>query len=247
MSRIKKNKGLKKKSILKIILFLFIIGLSFFSVINLDIFSIKTVLVENNNVFTEEDIIQMSGVIFGINTFKIKTKDISERILAHPYIKEVKIKRQLPDKISIVVEERKEAAIVFFLDRCIVLDDEGYALKTVDSNPYLTIIEGLNIEDFTIGEKLEVNNQKTFEDALKVIKSMDENDLFFKRITVTDDQLVVSIYDKLVLKAKSEIIISNMKAIGKLIYELHKDGIKRGTILVLDNGYLSYSPVEHGR
>lgn len=243
MNRMRKKKR-RKNYILKFILVIFLLSAAFFFVINTDLFSIKAVYVENNNILNQEDIIHNSGIIMGTNTFKIKTKDIAERIMKDPYIKNVQVERMLPDKISIVVEERKEAASVFFLNNCIILDEEGYALKTVEENPHLTIIDEFDIEDFTIGEKLKVKNQEVFDNILNVIIKMKTHDLFFKRISIEKDFIVVSIYDKLYCKASPDVLINNMKTLGEIIYDLHKRGIKRGTIRLEENGYFSYSPME---
>lgn len=244
MNRQRKKRKQKKSIALKFILFIFLISAAFFFIMNnTDIFSIKTVLVQNNHILAQEELVEMSGIILGTNTFKIKTKDIAGRIKTNPYIKEVQVKRKLPDKISIIIEERKEAASVFFLDHCIVLDEEGYALKTVETNPHLTIIDEFPIEDFTIGEKLKVKNQKLFEDVLNVIIKMKENNLFFKKIAIEDEQIVVSIYDKLYCKTDADTLVNNMKTLGEIVYNLHDRGIKRGMIKVGENGYFAYSPV----
>lgn len=244
MNRQRKKKKQKKTIVLKFIIFIFLLSaVSFFIINNTNIFLMKSVLVQNNHILEQEEIVELSGIILGTNIFKIKTKDIESRIKTNPYIKNVQVKRKLPDKISITIQERKEVASVFFLDHCIVLDEEGYALKTVETNPHLTIIDEFPIEDFTIGEKLKVRKQKRFEDVLNVIIKMKENNLFFKKIAIEDDQIVVSIYDKLYCKTDADTLINNMETLGEIIYNLHTRGIKRGMIKVEKNGYFAYSPV----
>ncbi len=234
----------KKSSIIKKILIIFLLTIVAFFILSSDIFSVETVFVENNTLFSQEEIIAMSGIVFGINTFKIKTKDISERIMDNPFIKNVKVSRILPDGINIEIDERKEAACVFFVDQSIVLDDEGYVLKTVESNPYLTIIDGLEIEGFIVGERIKIKKQEVLEEVLNVIMEMDRHDLFFKKISIENDQLKVAIYDKLFCNANSQVLMDNMKTLGDIIYDLHKKDIKRGIIRVESDGYFSYSPTD---
>ncbi len=244
MSRKDTIKKQRKNTILKKVLFVFLLCIACFFILTSEIFSVKTVMVENNTVFSQEDILKMSGIALGTNTFKIKTNDISQRIKGDPYIKDVQVKRKLPSGIGIIVEERKEAASVFFLDQCIILDEEGYVLNTVESNPYLTIIDGLKIKDFSIGEKLIIENQEVLDEVLSVIIKMNDYELFFKKIIIEEEQLNVAIYNKLYCKANSEILINNMKTLGEIIYDLHKKGIKRGVIRVGEDGYFSYGPTD---
>lgn len=244
MSRKNKIKKQRKSTILKKVLFIFFLCIACFFILTSELFSVETVMVENNTVFSQEDIEKMSGITLGTNTFKIKTNDISQRIKDNPYIKDVQVKRKLPGGIAISIEERKEAASVFFLDQCVVLDEEGYVLSTVESNPYLTIIDGLKIKDFSIGEKLKIENQEVLDDVLNVIIKMNEYELFFKKIKIEDQQLNVAIYDKLFCKTNSDMLINNMQMLGEIIYDLHKKGIKRGIIRVGGDGYFSYSPTD---
>ncbi len=234
----------KKSSIFKKILFIFLLSIICFFILSSDIFSVKAVFVENNTLFSQEEIIEMSGIVFGTNTFKIETKDISDRIMGNPFIKNVQVRRSLPDGITIEIEERKEAACVFFVDQSIVLDEEGYVLKTVENNPYLTIIDGLEIEGFVVGEKIKIKNQQVLEEVLNVIMEMDKHNLFFKKISIENGKFKVAIYDKLFCTADSQVLIDNMKILGDIIYDLHKKDIKRGIIRVESDGYFSYSPAD---
>lgn len=229
---------------LKSVLFFFLISAALFFIIDSNLFAIKNVMVENNSIFSEEEIVEMSGVILGTNTFKIKLKDISQRIRVNPYIKNVEIRRRLPNKLIIKVEERVEVACITFLDHCIILDGEGYVLKTVSENPNLTVIEGFEIEDFTIGKKLEIKSQALLIDALDVIMNMKDNNLFFKKIVVINDEAIVYITDRLTCRADFKVLNNKMKTLGSIVYDLHKKGIKRGVIRIEENGYYSFSPVE---
>ncbi len=238
-----KSKKQKKNFFLILILIIFLICAAFFFIIDSDVFSIHTVSVQNNNRFTQEEIIEMSGVVFGTNTFKIKSEDIRRRIENDPYIKTAEIKRELPDGLIITIEERQDTACIHFLDHWIIIDEEGFVLKTVESNPKLSIVEGLIIDDFTIGEKLKVSNETFLNDTLSVIIETEKNDLFFKKINIEDNQLVIYITDKLICKASTHVLKENMNILRDILYDLHNKGIRRGVIRIQENGYYSYSPV----
>lgn len=239
-----KHKKQKKKFFLIIILIIFLLCAGVFFIIDSGVFSIHQVNVLNNYKYTQEEIIEMSGVVFGTNTFKLKSEDISRRIEFDPYIKQAEVKRNLPDGLTITIEERQDTACIYFLDHWIIIDEEGFVLRTVETNPQLTIVEGLIIEDFTIGEKLKVSNQTFLNDTLSVIIETNKNDLFFKRMKIESDQIIIYITDKLLCKADTQELKENMDILRDIIYDLHSKGIKRGVVRVQGNGYYSYSPVE---
>lgn len=239
-----KRKKPKKNFLLILILIIFLFCAAFFFIIDSDIFSIHTIRVENNNIFTQEEIIQMSKVVFGTNTFKLKTKDISERIENNAQIKWAQIKRDLPDALIITIKEREDVACIYFLDYWIIIDEEGFVLKTEEVNPKLTVLEGLVIDDFTIGEKLKSKNEAFLNDVLNVIIETEKYDLFFKKIEIVDNQLKIYITDRLTCTANTQILIKNMDILRGILYDLHKQGIRRGVVSIQENGYYTFSPIE---
>jgi len=70
-------------------------------------FNISEILVENNNIVSSEQIISFSGLEKGVNIFSISKKEIINKIKENPYVNNVEIKRILPNKIKLIVDERK--------------------------------------------------------------------------------------------------------------------------------------------
>lgn len=100
----KNNKVLKKnkKKIAKIIFILIIlVGITIYA-FNL---KIKNIYVVGNNYLTDQEIIELSGIENYPNMFKYSCTNLENKIKINPYIKSVKVKKDLFGKITFLILE----------------------------------------------------------------------------------------------------------------------------------------------
>ena len=121
-----------------------------------------------------------------------------------PYIKNAKVEQKLPDELVITVEERKEAAAVPYGDQFILIDVEGMILRKTDVEPALTLFTGMTLTNIQVGTPLQVEENSMLADTLKLIKSMEEYDIFFKRIDFSSVVIRAYIYDNLICEGTPE-------------------------------------------
>lgn len=132
------------------------------------IFNIRDIVVEGNNKMTYNEIVQVSGFSRGENIFKIDKKVGKRALMELPYIKSIKVKRRIPKKIIIEVEERESIAAISFNDSFILFDKEGYllAIKEKDEKVNKAQIFALDFIELNLGEnifeKIENENIKDF-------------------------------------------------------------------------------------
>jgi len=102
--------------LIKILIFYLAIGFlgwNFFTFIFSSNFcNIKEVIVKGNDCLSEDEIFCKCGIQLGENIFKLDLKKSKDSLIQEPRIKEVEIKRVIPNKIIISVKERKAAAFV---------------------------------------------------------------------------------------------------------------------------------------
>ncbi len=85
-------------------------------------FNITEVVITNaGKHVTAEDVKKLSGIREGRNIFSFHLTDAIEAVRFHPWVKTVSMRRQLPDRVIIEVEERMPIAIVamgplFYID-----------------------------------------------------------------------------------------------------------------------------------
>ncbi len=94
------------------------------------------------------------------------------------------------------------------------------------------------------GAKARVEENKVFQDTLSTLHTMKEGDLFFKRIEIEDQDITAFIYDMLKVRGNSEELRASIESgtLQKVVNKLMKSDIERGTIILGENGYISFSP-----
>ena len=141
-NEMRKNKVIKNKSrrklpiwrIFKVMTILVIFGLiSFYSVkfsidiynrvISSDYFLINRIDISGHNNVTEEEILTASGVAVGQNNISISIEEVESALAKNPWLERVSVKRELPDILEIVVQERipkfwiLEGGVVYYADQ----------------------------------------------------------------------------------------------------------------------------------
>ena len=128
------------------------------------------------------------------------------------------------------------------------MDDEGILLKKTRTEPMITMIEGFVVSKIKLGETIGTQNQKMFSGTLRLIRSMKAADLYFVRIDMTayeeDSSVRAYIYDNLVIRSSYSGLIDNLEngRLHKVVEKLFEDDIKRGTIIIGEDGSISFEP-----
>ena len=238
----KKKKRKKKRYLLKfLIVALAATGLYFFFTSSL--FDIQKITVENNSYYTAEQIISLAGAKTGGNLFEASFSEMKEKLLADPYVKNVKLKKRLPAEVVIIVDERKEEAAIPYSSSFIIIDGEGMVLRKSDVEPTLTLLMGMTVKNMKPGTPLQVEENAALTDTLKLLRKIKEHDLYFKKINITSISIKAYIYDQLVCEGTPENIMDNLDSLQEVLYDLYTKGIERGVIKMGSDEYFSFSPL----
>jgi len=168
IGRTKKRRNNFKFKAPVVYLFLVAVGLYFF--IHSPVFNIKYINVSGTNVLEEEYVLSLSQVRTGQNIMKIKKEEIIKRISVHPFVKDVQVKRRLPNTLEIEIIERKPVGLLVCQDGFIQVSEEGYFLSLVhDIGDYtLPVISGVSLDELPGPGQL-INNAG-LKVALQIIK-----------------------------------------------------------------------------
>ena len=208
-------------------------------------FAIEDIKVEGMNYYTGQEIVNMSGAEIGRNLiFDSGKSEIIDTLESNPYFKSVKVKRKLPSTLIIQVEERPQAASVAFGESFIVIDEEGTVLRKTDVNPRLTLLVGLTISKMNVGEPLEAEEKETLSMTLRMLATMKSGDIYFKKIDVSKVVIKAYIYDNLIVKGTPGEMTEAIEQgeLQKVVSNLFKDNISRGTIKMGGSSYISFTP-----
>jgi cell division protein FtsQ len=92
-----------------------------------------------------------------INILSLNLRDVKKKLEAIPWIKAVQLRRELPNKLSILVEEREPLSLVLFSRGLYFLDAEGVPFKKADrqETASLPVVTGLQPTDWQESGRLE--------------------------------------------------------------------------------------------
>ena len=143
--RRRKNKRYRRSRLtvpLRILSFLLICGAITTALIVF--FKVQTVTIQGNERYTEEEILEVSGIETGENMFLLNKFAIRDRITEElPYIQSVRFWRNLPDTIVIEVNECEPVAAVIQGESAWLVSREGKLLEEVSAaqaEKYLQIV-----------------------------------------------------------------------------------------------------------
>ena len=208
-------------------------------------FTVDTIDVQGNKYFTDEEISNMAHASTGQNIiYKLNKGNMLNYLEKNPYIEEARVYRKLPSTIVINVKERIQIAALTYGDQFLIIDNKGTLLRITKTKPKLTIVTGFKVKKVKLGEPVEVNSPDLFKELLSLLKSMEAGDVYFTKLNITELFITANVYDSLVVKSKYKDLKDNIDKgrLHKVLDELFKRNIKRGTITISSDGYASFTP-----
>ena len=212
------------------------------------IFAISEITVKNNALKSDKEIIRESGVKIGQNIFSYKDSEIKKAILKNnPYITDVTISRQLPNRFLITVEEHTPVAAVKYNGKYLILDEDGIVAGVEDTQLNATRITGIQVQNYKKGSKPVVQSSSKLKKALKLIEKVNDSGLYFKKLDLSSSLVIRGyITDTLECTGEADDIINNLEGIKAVIYDLNQKNTMNGTISVGKDGYATFSPARAG-
>ena len=113
-------------------------------------FSVQEIKVKGGGKVGGSEIVAMAGMSQGINIWKIDPASIERRVAKHPWVRRVLVRRELPRRVVIEVEEREAKGIVV-LGKLYYVDADGFVFKEVEEgeNTDFPLFTGLQQADLT--------------------------------------------------------------------------------------------------
>ena len=116
-----------------------------------DYFKTRILNIEGMQRLTTNQIIHQARVRKGMNTLAVNLTTVRKRLIAHPWIAEAEVRREIPSGLNIRIKEHSPLAIVD-LDRKYLINEQGQIFKAWSaSDPdTLPLIDGMQLADFRI-------------------------------------------------------------------------------------------------
>lgn len=200
------------------------------------LFNITQIEVINTNLLSKDKVISLSGIKKDQNIFRFLKSDVIKKIKEDPYVQDVKINRQLPNKVQIDIEERQRNFSLEFLNGYAYINNQGYILEISQDKLNLPVIKGASTEEnnITPGKRLEQKDLEKLEMAIKIMTIAKENELD-EKVTSID----ISNKNEYILYLESEkktVYLGNQENLTtKMLYTkkiIEKESGNEGTIYV---------------
>jgi len=105
-------------------------------------------------------IVALSDIKTGTHIFNVDREKAKKGIEADPYLTLEDIEYTFPNKLTLVVSERRGTACFFFKGVYVVTDFNGFILESVGESerPDLPVIYGINVTEFALGARIRTDD-----------------------------------------------------------------------------------------
>ncbi|HMI90121.1 MAG TPA: FtsQ-type POTRA domain-containing protein [Polyangiales bacterium] len=121
-------------------------------------FAVRKLEIEGSRRLTEERVAKLAGIELGRNIFQFDTARAEQDLLADPWVREVKMTRQLPSTLRVELVEREASAVAVISDELYLVTQAGEPFKRLEpSDPFdLPVVTGISAAALLNDRKLEI-------------------------------------------------------------------------------------------
>jgi cell division protein FtsQ len=154
-----------------------------------DYFRIRKLTVAGTHRLTAEQVVRQAGIAKKANILAVNISLARKRLLAHPWIATAEISRQIPDGLSIRIQEQQPLAIVD-VGRRFLINQRGEIFKAWEtSDPQnLPVISGLKLSDLKVDQRPEARSAVPYTPAFHAV--MQVLQLGQQRTSILPNQLI---------------------------------------------------------
>jgi cell division protein FtsQ len=208
----------------------FIYGYSF--LISCSYFEIKETSIRGLKELTEKDVLVLAGIKPQQNLLAINTDVVARRIAANPWVKNIYVGREFPNRLVLEVRERMPLALVKRASSLYLMDGEGNIFKKLGKSDEvdLPILTGFNGADKRKSQLL----FSTFDLLKRMAASGRYNYLGSISEVHVDDVFGLSLLTDtgLYLKMGNNDYENKLKQLNLVMADLDKRGLGKGHICV---------------
>jgi len=195
-------------------------------------FEIKETSVRGLKELTEKDILTLAQIKPAQNLLAVNTGAVTRRVITNPWVKNIYVGRELPNRLVLEVQERTPLALLKQTGDFYLVDGDGSVFKKLSKNDEvdLPILTGFDEENKT--------KSKLFLDAINLLKTVFNSRQYAYLGAIseihTDDIYGLSVLTAtgLYLKLGRDGFESKLKQLKSVMADLEKRGIKKGPLCV---------------
>lgn len=167
---LQKKKQKRQYLVILVIILALIVGIVYF--MTSDFFNVKKVQVTGGEHIVEENKAGVRKLVLGKSIFRVPTGNIKSILSRNPWVKEVKISKDYPDRVVININERKPVAVLSDGISYYTVSGDGHVLEISEKPSQLVQIMDIPLKNLSVGEKI---NSEEFKQALEIYKSLPQS------------------------------------------------------------------------
>lgn len=225
--RAERQRKIRKRRLITTFVVMLIMALCTLVVLSLTVFfPIEKIIVTGSSVYTAEALEKASGVAKGDNLFTASKARIENKLKKDlPYVESVKLERQIPDTLKIIVTDAEEFACYLVGNKYYLVSESGWVLAETAALPeQIMTVTGLNA-DCKVGSEAIFKDETQNELISRITELCDGEDILINALDISN---TVSV--KLSVEDRFEVEIGNVnnieekiKHLGGMIEEIQED------------------------
>ncbi len=141
---------------------------------------IENIIIDGSSIYTPEEIYEAAGVLKGKNMLSLRESKVKRELTKKlPYIKDVKLERQLPDTVILTIRSTADKYIISGDSQSLTLDTDGKVVsvtkQSLDEGLYR--IDGFEYQEFSEGDIYKPNesNRERYELMQRIVAGFDKS------------------------------------------------------------------------
>lgn len=143
------------------------------------VFVVREVSVEGNELRSDAEIVVRSGIELGQNIYSIDEKQVERNLSGDCYVKFIAMRLDLPDKVTLTVEEREARAAVNCAGVILLIDEEGVILERLSSMPSsdVIVVSGLDVQLSAQGRTIDSARAEQMKNMKDILSALETGEL----------------------------------------------------------------------
>lgn len=138
------------------------------------VFILKEIVVQGNEVYSDEEIVALSGLTLGEDTLKIEKSRIQGNFSRNCYVELIEMDILYPDRVLLTIRERRPCAVVNCAGVMLVIDSEGVILERMTGSPSDDLITvSMNASLSTQGHSVESTKAGELETMTLILEGLE--------------------------------------------------------------------------
>lgn len=182
-------------------------------------FPLRQIIFVGNTHLSDDELKALGGLREGQSLLTLPSEEIYQRIMKSPWVRSVMIRKELPDKLRVVVTEAEPFALLDMKRHLFIVDDRGKLLEELKGSPipFLPVITGNPF-----------GNREVFLHAISLAKAIKTTGLLMEKdhveiVATTPEELAVNLDGTMV-----KIGVGDYKGKLQRLIDLENEIKKRG-------------------